>query len=239
MTGAAGWPREQAGSPAPTGGPSPDRLWLVSGELAAIVLIEIADAKGFIPISKTPFLLLLGWLSLRLRGVGWRDVGLAHPASWVRIIVWATAAGLALELFCTFVTVPLLSRFVGQPPDLSDFRPMVGSLRLVLLFTLINWPLAAFGEEMVYRGYLMNRIAGIGGGGRWAWTLSLVTVSALFGAGHFYQGPTGMIQESISGLLLGLVYLAARRSLWMSIVAHGISNQVAFLLIYFDRYPGV
>jgi membrane protease YdiL (CAAX protease family) len=38
---------------------------------------------------------------------------------------------------------------------------------------------------------------------------------------------------------LGLFYLACGRNLAIPIVAHGISNTVAFLLIYLDRYPGV
>jgi membrane protease YdiL (CAAX protease family) len=31
----------------------------------------------------------------------------------------------------------------------------------MLLFVALSWTLAAFREEMVYRGYLMNRVAGL------------------------------------------------------------------------------
>ena len=144
-----------------------------------------------------------------------------------------------LELISTFVTVPLLSRRMGHPPDLSDLRFMVGNAGMVLALTLPNWILAALGEEMVYRGYLMNRVADVGRRTRAAWGISLVAVSAVFGTGHLYQGATGMIQESLAGAALGGIYLAARRNLWTGIVAHGIANQLAFLLIYLDRYPGI
>jgi len=213
--------------------------WLIAGELAAVVLILMADLAGLIPLSKTIPLFLLGWISLRLRGLRWRDLGLVRPASWPRAILIGTIAGLSLELFSTYVTVPAISGWAGAPPDLSDFRPMVGNITFVLVMTLLNWTLAAFGEEMVYRGYLLNRLASLGGGSRPAWAISLILISASFGFGHEYQGLTGMIQEGLAGLALGLIYLACRRNLVIPIIAHGVSNQLAFLLIYFDAYPGV
>jgi uncharacterized protein len=39
--------------------------------------------------------------------------------------------------------------------------------------------------------------------------------------------------------LLGLLYLGSGRTLTVPIVAHGVSNTLAFVLIYLDRYPGV
>src|SRR5215471_16909977 len=43
------------------------------------------------------------------------------------------------------------------------------------------WTLDAFGEEMVYRGYLMNRIADLMNRTRWAWIVSLFVVHVGFG----------------------------------------------------------
>ncbi|MFN2515107.1 MAG: type II CAAX prenyl endopeptidase Rce1 family protein [Pyrinomonadaceae bacterium] len=40
----------------------------------------------------------------------------------------------------------------------------------------IVWTLAAFGEELVYRGYLMNRVAELACGSSRAWAVSLVVV---------------------------------------------------------------
>jgi len=41
------------------------------------------------------------------------------------------------------------------------------------------WVLAAFGEELVYRGYLMNRVADLIRGTRTGWIVSLFLISAL------------------------------------------------------------
>ncbi len=223
---------------------SPGSRWresrsLALCELALVVALAVADLYGLVPLSKTPFLLALGWASLRLRGLRWRDVGFSRPPSWPRALALGTLAGIAMEIFSTFVSVPLLSRLAGKPPDLSDFRPLVGNLGLVLAMIAASWLLAAFGEELVYRGYLMNRVAGLGRGTPGAWLASLVLVSAYFGWAHEAQALTGMLQEGFAGLLLGLLYLGSGRNLTVPIVAHGVSNTVAFILIYFDRYPGV
>jgi membrane protease YdiL (CAAX protease family) len=208
-------------------------------ELLLFVGIEIADRLGYIPLSPNPLLLLLTWILLRLRGLRMRDIGLTRPPSWWRAIAIGVVAGVALELFSTFVTVPLLARITGAPPELSDFRPLVGNLRLLLLTVVPMWVLAAFGEEVPYRGYLMHRIAEMGRGTRGAWIVSLIVVSAYFGWVHGDQQLTGMLQESIAGLVLGVLFLACRRNLTVPIIAHGVSNTVAFVLIYLGRYPGV
>ena len=57
---------------------------LVPLELGLFAAIFWAEA-GFVPLSKTPFLLLVAWGSLWLRGLRWRDVGLALPAGWPRL----------------------------------------------------------------------------------------------------------------------------------------------------------
>lgn len=40
-------------------------------------------------------------------------------------------------------------------------------------------------------------------------------------------------------IVAGLLFLASGRGLAVPIVAHGVSNTLAFVLIYFGRYPGL
>ena len=216
-----------------------ERAWAGWIELSLVVALVVADLHGLVPFGKVPFLLALGWASFRIRGLGWSSVGFVRPRRWLAAIALGTAAGLAMELLALLVTEPALAALTGRYPDLSDFRPLVGSPGLLLVALVLNWSLAAFGEELAFRGYLMSRVAGLGGGGRGAWIASLVLVSALFGWGHVDQGLPGMLQEGFAGLLLGLLYLATGRTLAVPIVAHGVSNTVAFVLIFLGRYPGV
>ena len=209
-------------------------------EFLAIVAIFIADDAGLVPVTKTWALLLVAWLSLRLRGAGWRSIGFVRPRRWRRDIAIGIAAGIGMELLALWVTEPLLARLTGSDPGLEEFRPLVGNIRLTLLLILVSWVIAAFGEEAFFRGYLMHRIAGLGRGTSGAWALALVIGTAMFGWAHFAgQGVTGALQEGFSGLLLGLLFLGSGRTLAVPIVAHGVSNTLAFALIYLGKYPGV
>jgi hypothetical protein len=50
---------------------------------------------------------------------------------------------------------------------------------------------------------------------------------------------SGWIQEGLSGLWLGILFLAMKRNRMAPMVSHGVSNTLAFVLIYFGKYPGM
>jgi CAAX protease family protein len=115
---------------------------------------------------------------------------------------------------------------------LSQFRDLVGNAGVALVWLLIAWTFAAFGEEFVYRGYVLNRMAEAAGGRSRAWPFAVVATAMLFGIGHYYQGPTGMIDTGFTALVLGGLYLWSGRNLWLPILAHGLSDTIAIVLIY-------
>src|SRR5579862_2118670 len=100
--------------------------WLVVVEFAIVAALFVADIYHHIFFSKTPYLFLLGWFSLRLRGLRWKDVGFSRPRNWRNAFLVGLAIGIAMELFELFVSQPLLTRWLGKAPDLSDFNDMVG-----------------------------------------------------------------------------------------------------------------
>ncbi|MGA8431004.1 MAG: type II CAAX endopeptidase family protein [Candidatus Sulfotelmatobacter sp.] len=218
--------------------------WRESKSLAVteLVLVALFFAAGFrhlIPFSKTPFLLLLGWISLWVRKISWRQIGLTPYRNWKITLALGLAAGIAMEGFELFVSQPFLARLLGKQPDLEDFRPLVGNLKLTLIFLLLAWTLAAFAEEMVYRGYLMNRVADLFNRTRRPWLISLIAIHVVFGLAHVYQGTTGAIDEGLMGLLLGVIYLRTGRNLSVPIVAHGVADSIDFILIFLGKYPGM
>ena len=60
-------------------------------------------------------------------------------------------------------------------------------------------------EELLYRGFLLFYF------GHWLgpWT-SLAAASLIFGLGHAYQGPRGVLQTGLIGAFLGFVYMIGR-----------------------------
>lgn len=214
-------------------------VWLALVEFAAVAGLFYADVHHHIYVSKTPYLFVLGWASLRLRGLKWKDVGFARPRSWGKALLLGVAVGLCMEALELFVTQPLLARWLGKMPDLSDFADMVGNLKVFLFYVVLLWVLGALGEEIVYRGYLMNRVAGVFRDTKATWILSLIAVSIVFGCGHLDQGATGMIENVWNGLLLGALYLACGRNLAVPVIAHAVGDTLDFVLIYLGKYPGM
>jgi len=208
-------------------------------ELLVIAAVFYLDWIGILPVSKTPYLFLLGWISLRWRGVKWKDVGLTVDQPLSKLFVVGMVVGIGMEALELFATQPLLTKLLHKGPDLHQLQRLVGNWQLLILGILLAWILAAFGEETVWRGYLLNRFAEVFGRSTSAWFASAILISLLFGFAHFPQGPTGIIENIIDGAILAALYFATGRNLWAPIIAHGIQDTVDVLLIYLGVYPGL
>lgn len=216
----------------------PSRPWAIA-ELVLAIAVMYAGLTGYLPFSATPHLLALGALFLWWRGPGWRAIGLRRPESWSRTLLVGAALG-AYQLPSLYVVEPTIARLTNsQLPDVTLFRPLVGDEMQLLFWLAISWTLAAFMEEMVYRGWLVARIAELTRFAPSGWVVGVLLTSVAFGAAHLYQGLSGMIATGLSGLIFGLAYLASGRNLWCAILAHGLMDTVGFLMIYFGVYPGI
>jgi hypothetical protein len=208
-------------------------------DIALFVAVVVADAYGLVPITQTIFLLPLILILLRIRGERLSTIGFTRPQNFWQLVLIGVVAGVLMELFAVYITTPLISNFFGKEPDYSELKEIRGNMMLLFLFLGLSWTLAAFGEEICFRGFLMKRIAQVFGEGRTAWVAALLLSSVLFGWGHTEQGVSGWIQEGLSGFILGILFLCSKQNLVVPIVAHGVSNTLAFVLIYFGRYPGL
>jgi membrane protease YdiL (CAAX protease family) len=138
-----------------------------------------------------------------------------------------------LQAGSEFVIEPIARHFWRAPEQVSSvlkttalgWKPALGNLAIV-------WIFAAFGEEIGYRGYLLTRAADLGNRSRLAYAAAMIYVAVLFGFGHFYKGPAGVVDSTYSGLVLGGVYLLSGRNLWAPILTHGISDTFAILVLF-------
>ncbi|HEV2750622.1 MAG TPA: CPBP family intramembrane glutamic endopeptidase [Gemmatimonadales bacterium] len=213
----------------------------LAAEVAIAIGLLACGLIGLFPFGGTPGLVAFGALSLWLRREGPRGVGLqrAPPSGWRRVVLLGLTAGVGYQLLSLYVVEPLTARFIGRLPDVSMFASLKGNLHLLFIYLALSWTLAGFGEEFVYRGYLLNRIAQLLGGRRRAWLAGLGATTVLFGLGHGYQGASGVIDTGLFGLLFGALYILGGRNLWVSVIAHGVADTTAFALLFFGRYPGV
>ncbi|MGA9507636.1 MAG: CPBP family intramembrane glutamic endopeptidase [Candidatus Sulfotelmatobacter sp.] len=67
--------------------------------------------------------------------------------------------------------------------------------------------------------------------------VGLIVSSCIFGGAHLGQGITGQLENTLDGLVLGVIYLACRRSLAVPIIAHGMTDTLDVLLMFAGMYP--
>lgn len=201
-------------------------------ELALGAFFVIGHNVYRIVPNEVPILFFLGLISLRLRDGGWAAMGLRRPASWRRIVRIALAAAALRILLGEFVIDPLTARFWLPAIAPAGAESIAGNLGQALLWLGLVWTWAAFGEEIAYRGYLLTRAADLGARSPAAYWIGILVVSVLFGYGHYYKGPAGIVDSGVAGLILGAAYMLAGRNLWASILAHGFIDTFGVMVVF-------
>jgi membrane protease YdiL (CAAX protease family) len=91
---------------------------------------------------------------------------------------------------------------------------------------------AGYREEFFFRSYLLRRMDQLGV----PVTLSVVTSTVLFSAGHLYQGPLGVATAAALGVLFAGAYLR-RGNLHVIAIAHGLYNASVLCLSLLRASP--
>lgn len=222
----------------PTAGPDPKSMtpewrWLSLAEFSLGATIVIAHNVYRVIPNEVPILAGLCLISFRLRDKSWTAIGLRMPASWRNTVLIALAAAVVRLLIGSLVIEPVTAHFWPAATPPSGMHEIARNWKVALQWFLLIWTFAAVGEEIGYRGYLINRAAEAGGRSRVAYWIAVLAVSVLFGYGHFYKGPAGMLDSGMAGLILGVTYLISRRNLWACILAHGFIDTVGLVAVFF------
>jgi len=212
---------------------SPSQRWFSLAEFAVGSAIVIGHNVYHVIPNEVPILFVLGLISVRLRDGAWTAMGLRWPVAWRRTVLFALATAALRILLGALVVDPLTAHF--WPPAIapSCTNEITGHAMVALRWLLIVWTFAAFGEEIGYRGYLLNRAADVGGRSKAAYWAGVILVAILFGYGHYYKGPSGIVDSGMAGLLLGAAYVLSGRNLWVCILAHGFIDTFGVTAVFF------
>lgn len=223
-----------AADSSPLGGKqlTPTQRWISLAEFVAGAAIVIGHNVYHVIPNEVPILFVIGLISLRVRDGGWGVIGLRWPVSWRRTVLFALAAAAVRILLGQFVTDPITAHFWPPAVGPSGFNEITGHAMVALRWLVLIWTFAAFGEEISYRGYLVTRAADVGGRSKTAYWVGVLLVSVLFGYGHFYKGPSGVVDSGMAGLVLGTAYLLSGRNLWVCILAHGFIDTVGVVALF-------
>ena len=202
----------------------------------AVAVIELLLAAAavirdlFVP---TFILLALAALSLVLRRQGLSSLGFRRshrPWTMAAQVLGLTAAWTLLQLA---LFMPVLNHVIGDHQDLSDFKGLEGNAGQLALLLALSWTLAAFGEEIAYRGFIPTRITDLLGTRSLGLIIAVIVSSALFAVAHTEQGVIGVTVTFFDGLFFSVLRLRYG-TLLAPVLAHGFNNTIglfAFFLI--------
>jgi membrane protease YdiL (CAAX protease family) len=206
--------------------------WFSLAELLVGSAIVIGHNVYHVVPNEVPILFALGLISFRLRDGGWGTMGLRWPVSWRRTVLIALAAAATRILLGSFVIEPITAHFWPPANAPSGMNEIAGHWWVALKWLGLVWTFAAFGEEIGYRGYLVNRAADAGGRSKASYWAAVLIASVLFGYGHYYKGPAGIVDSGMAGLILGAAYILSGRNLWVCILAHGFIDTVGVVAVF-------
>ncbi len=176
-------------------------LWMAAAEWAATLILVMISVYW----ERLPFA---------------ASVGLRKPQ-------WFDAIAALLALVATFATASIvlaafrLNGAALSPEKAAEVQALPLLLRLTMVLT------AGFCEEVIYRGYALERMASLT---RTIWIGVPVTI-LLFTLAHTvrYGFSPGLIGVAVTGTFLALLYVW-RRNLWPCIAMHWIIDGVGLLL---------
>ena len=171
------------------------------------------------------------------RGGALSDLGFRRPKRWATVPLWAL--GILVVFVIAQNVVPLLvAPFFELPePDMSRYDAVRGNLAAAVSLALLLPLTAAIPEEVLYRGFLIERLAGLFAGARGASVLAVLVQALIFGSVHFQWGTGGIVVTAIMGAIWGFAFLLCGRNLWIVIIAHSAAHIAMLLQLYYLPPP--
>ena len=201
--------------------------------LVAFLLILITLLLGSNPFVPLAAILVLIWACWSR--TPWSDIGFARPRSWAASLVIGIAFGISFKFLMKAVVMPLL----GADPVNQAFHYLAGNRAALPGAIWMMIVVAGFGEEVVFRGYLFERLGKLLGSAMWAQPLIVLSTAVGFGLAHYSnQGIAGVEQATIVGLVFGAIFARTRR-LWMLMTAHAAFDLTALAMIFLDAESDV
>jgi len=182
-------------------------------------------------------MLIIVWIGLKLRGECWKDFGLGFKS-----ITWSEGMKMFLLSLLVFVLAVagfiigsiIMANITGIPEsaNMSGYDYLKDNIGMLLLTLGGVYIVSSFGEEVIYRAFLINRISELGQETKKATIIAVILSSIIFGLVHYEWGPMGIVQTGFMGLALGICYIKLKRRLWILILAHAYMDTILMLQMY-------
>ncbi|BAO55926.1 CPBP family intramembrane glutamic endopeptidase [Nonlabens marinus] len=204
-----------------------------------LVTLSIICFMYFGPLTRTPFeniilsIIIIIANYIEYKGKPFSALGFKRINFNVKnLLLRAPLIALGLFIFYVFAVVPGIEMLTGVPIDYSSMNHLEGNLEVTILYLLIVWATAGFGEEIIFRGYLMRHFIKFFGDSTISLIINILIICGFFGYMHMQQGITGQLVVVIIGAILSVIFYVRKYDLWLLIMIHGFFNTLGILSFY-------
>lgn len=178
------------------------------------------------------------WVGLRVRGLTVASLGLSFGQISTKAAIKFFALSVLVFALATLGFVIgsiIMANITGIPEgsaDLSNYAYLKDNIGMLLLTLSGVYIVASFGEEVIYRAFLINRLQGMGLTGKLGTHFAVILSAIIFGFAHYSWGAIGIVQTGFMGLALSYSYLKMKKRLWVNVVAHGYMDTILMVQLY-------
>ncbi len=182
-------------------------------------------------------MLTMVWMGLRIRGENWQDFGLSFKKISLKGALKVFLLSLlvfVLALVGFIIGSVIMANITGIPEssDMSGYAYLKDNIWMLFLTLGGVYIVSSFGEEVIYRAFLINRISALGFAHKTGRIIAVILSAVVFGFAHYSWGPMGIVQTGFMGLALGFCYLFMKKRLWILIFAHAYMDTILMVQMY-------
>jgi hypothetical protein len=116
---------------------------------------------------------------------------------------------------------------------MSNYDYLRNNFFLFLITLLGVYIVSSFGEEVIYRAFLINRFTELGLNTKHGKIIAVILSAVVFGLVHFEWGLTGIVSTGFMGLVMGLFYLKFNKNIWILVLAHAYLDTILLVPLFF------
>lgn len=190
-------------------------------DIALIAFVMLFPHYVHLPMYAYPFVVLgVIWIYLNLVGESFASIGFRFNDLKLRAFYVGGGIGLLYGAFQLWLLEPFLTHLGLRHGNFREFgyvgHHFINALILILLTSILMIPY----QEIVFRGFILNRLKGIFGDKGNAFSLSGITASALFALYHWQEGWGAVLAIFIFAMVITFIYRYCKSNLWYPIFFH-------------------
>jgi len=191
---------------------------MIWADCVMIAFAMLFPHYAHLPMYAYPFVVLgLIWIYLNFNGESFNSIGFRFSDLKFKAFYTGGALGLLYAVFSFWILGPFITHLGFKSANLSDFNfirhHLLDYLFLILLAAVLVIPY----EEIVFRGFIFNRVRAMLGK---SFLISGIITSVLFALYHWQEGVGAMIGIFIFALVITWLYKIFKGNLWYLIFFH-------------------